>query len=131
MTKRQIFTGVTAAFLVTGIAAVEAQGRRAPAGPLTPRQAQGQMIGPRGGQMLGAPGRGFGGRGVNGRLGGAHMRRGPLAGLAAAGLNDDQKAKLKTILEAAEIERAAARAKTHDAIGGILTAEQKAKLNWK
>ncbi len=110
MTKRQIFAGTMAAVLVTGIAVVDAQGRRGPAGQLGPRAGiQGQMHGGRGGRMGG----------------------GPLAGLAAVGLTDDQKAKLKTILSEAQAERLAARTKTHDAIFAILTPEQKAKLGRK
>ena len=103
MTKRQIFAGTMAAILVTGIAVVDAQGRRGPAGLLGPRAGiQGQMLG-----------------------------GGPIASLARLGLTDDQQAKLKTILSDAQAERLAARTKTHDAIFSILTPEQKAKLGRK
>lgn len=122
MTKRQILAGTVAAFLLTGVAMVDAQGRRGPAGLLGLQQ--GPPLGGRPGQMLGAPGRGFGGR-----LGG--RGRGPLAGLAAVGLTDDQKAKLKTIVDAERAEQLAARERTHNAIAAILTPEQKAKLGWK
>ncbi len=133
MTKRLIFSGAIAAFLVTGIAMVEAQGRRGPAGQQGPRPGvQGQMMGPRGGQLLGAPGRGFGGRGIDGRGGpmtrGGRFGGGPLAGLGAVGLTDDQKTRVKAIFDGAEAERLAARTKTENAILALLTSEQKAKL---
>jgi len=121
MTKRMIVTGAVAAFLVSGLAVVEAQGRRGPAGPS--QLQQGQLMGPRGGRMLGVPGRGF-----DGRRGGGRRRGGPLAGLAAVGLSDDQRAQMKTILDAARAEELAAREKTHAAILALLTPEQKAKL---
>lgn len=125
MTKRQIFAGTMAAILVAGIAVVDAQGRRGPGGQLGPRSGiQGQMMGGRGGPLLGAPGRGFGGSA--GRGGGRFG--GPLAGLAAVGLTDDQKATLKGILADAQAERLSAREKTHAAVLAILTPEQKAKL---
>ena len=125
MTKRQIFAGMMAAILVTGIAVVDAQGRRGPAGQLGPRPGiQGQVLGGRGERLLGAPVRGFAGRmGRGGRMGG-----GPLAGLRAVGLTDDQKARLKTILAAARAEQLAAREKTNAAVLAILTPEQRAKL---
>ena len=57
MTKRQVFTGAIAAFLVTGIAMVEAQGRRAPGGQPGQRPGiQGQMLGGRGDGMQGRRG---------------------------------------------------------------------------
>ncbi len=145
MTKRQIFAGTMAAILVTGIAVLDAQrvggldaqrvggndaqGRRGPIPQAGIRQnqlalRQGPLMGGRGLQALGAPGRGFGGRmGRGGRRGG-----GPLAGLAAVGLTDDQKAQLKTILSAAQAERLAAHEKTNAAVLAILTPEQRAKL---
>lgn len=123
MTKRTMLTGAVAAVLVAGLTmGVSAQGRRGPGGQLGPGQGprfqQGLMLGGRGGQMLGAPGRGFGGR----------MGRGPFAELARLGLTDDQKEKAKAIFTQAEAERVAARTKTHDAILAILTPEQRAKL---
>lgn len=133
MTKRTIFAGTVAAILVAGIAVVDAQqGRRGPAAQQGQRPGlQGQMLGRgdqelgrRGGQMLGAPGRGFGGPvGRGGRMSG-----GPLAGLRNVGLTDDQQTKVKAIFDAAEAERLAARTKTENAILAILTPEQKAKL---
>lgn len=136
MTKRTFFAGAMAAILVTGIAVVDAQrvggnaaqGRRGPAGPPTMQQGQlGQRQGPqlgRGQRLLGAPGRGVGGRmGRGGRMGG-----GPLAGLANVGLTDAQQTQVKAIFDAAEAERLAARTKTENAILAILTPEQKAKL---
>lgn len=133
MTKRQVFAGTLAAMLVTGIAVVDAQGRRGPAGQPGPRPGiQGQMMGPRGGQLLGAPGRGFGGRiGRGGRQVGGRLDGGPLAGLASVGLTDDQQTKVKAIFDAAEAERLAARTKTENTVLALLTPEQKAKLGRK
>jgi Spy/CpxP family protein refolding chaperone len=131
MNKRTIFAGTLAAVLVTGIAVVDAQGRRGPAGQQGGRPGvQGQMMGPRGGQMLGAPGRGFGGRMGPGRPGG-RRGGGPLAGLRDVGLTEDQKTKVKAILDEVRAERLAARTKTENAILALLTAEQKAKLGRK
>lgn len=138
MTKRTFFAGAVAAILLTGIAVVDAQrvggnaaqGRRGPAGPPAMQQNQlGQRLGPqmgRGQRLLGAPGRGVGGRmGRGGRMGG------PLAGLRNVGLTDEQQTKVKAIFDAAEAERLAARTKTENAILAILTPEQKAKLGKK
>ena len=143
MTKRTFFAGATAAILLSGIAVLDAQrvggnaaqGRRGPAGPPALQQGQlGQRQGPRqmmagrrGQQLLGAPGRGIGGRmGRGGRMGG-----GPLAGLKSVGLTDAQQTQVKAIFDAAEAERLAARTKTENAILAILTPEQKAKLGKK
>ena len=128
MTKRTFFAGATAAILLTGIAVVDAQGRRGPANPPALQQnQQGQRLGPqfgRGQRLLGAPGRGFGGRmGRGGRMGG-----GALAGLHSVGLTDAQQTQVKAIVDASRAEQLAARTKTENAILAILTPEQKAKL---
>lgn len=103
MTKRLMFTGATAAFLVAAIALVGAQGRRGPGGQFGPGQGpdgRGQMLGGPDGQMRG-PGGGFGqfrggpGFGRGGRMGG-----GPMAGLAGVGLTDDQREQVRGILDA-------------------------------
>ena len=138
MTKRTLFAGAMVAVLVTGIAVVDAQGRRGPIPQANGRQnapaldqgpqnrpglRQGPQLKGRGLQALGAPGRGMGRPGRGGRMGG-----GPLAGLRSVGLTDAQQTQVKAIFDAAEAERLAARTKTENAILAILTPEQKAKL---
>ena len=93
MTKRQIFSGAIAAFLIAGVSLAEAQGRVG--GGLG-----GGIGGQRPGQMrLG--GQQGGGRG--GRMGGARggqLGAGPLAELAQLDLSADQRAKVRDIVEA-------------------------------
>lgn len=99
MTKRTIFTGAMAAFLVAGLALVDAQGRIG-GGLGGQRPGQLGVGGQRPGQ-LGIGGRQGGGRG--GRMGGARgdqLGGGPLAELAQLDLTADQRAKVRDIMEA-------------------------------
>jgi Spy/CpxP family protein refolding chaperone len=90
MTKRQIFSGAIAVFLVAGLAALDAQGRIG-----------GGLGGQRPGQ-LGIGGRQGGGRG--GRMGGGgrgdQLGAGLLAELAQLDLSADQRDKVRAIMEA-------------------------------
>lgn len=93
MTKRQVFTGAMAVFLVAGLAALDAQGR--PGGRIGGGLGGQQRLGPQG-----VGGRQGGGRA--GRMGGRgdQMGPGPLAELAQLDLSSDQRAKVRDIMEA-------------------------------
>jgi periplasmic protein CpxP/Spy len=94
MTKRQIFTGAIAAFLIGGVSLTEAQGRVG-GGIGGPRMGQ-QRLGPQG-----MAGRGQGGG--RGRMGGGRgdmMGAGLLAELAQVDLSADQRTKVRDIMDA-------------------------------
>jgi Spy/CpxP family protein refolding chaperone len=97
MTKRQIFTGGIAAFLIAGMSLMEAQGRvgGGVGGGLGGQQRMGgRQGGGRAGQL------GGGGRGA--RMGGGRgdQMSGPLAELAQLDLSADQREKVRDVMEA-------------------------------
>jgi Spy/CpxP family protein refolding chaperone len=114
MTKRMIFTGAIAMFLMAGLTALDAQGRiggRIGGGlgqqRLGPQRFGQQGMGPQ--RMGGRAGQGRGGQMGGGRGG---QMGGPLAELARVDLTPDQREKVRDILEAD-------RAKNMDALGAL------------
>ena len=100
MTKRQIFTGAVAVFMVAGLAAidVDAQGRvggRMGGGAGQQRLGQ-QRLGQQ--RMGGRAGQGRGGQMGGGR--GGQLGGGPLADLAQIDLTPEQREKVRDIIEA-------------------------------